>query len=50
VHRSVIVPVDRIEWFRRLGNGDGELQTVTGQRAPVSRARRPALERKLGLK
>ena len=50
VHRSVIVPLDRIEWFRRLGNGDGELQTVTGQRAPVSRARRPALERKLGLK
>jgi DNA-binding LytR/AlgR family response regulator len=50
VHRSVIVPIDRIEWFRRLGNGDGELQTTTGQRAPVSRARRPALERKLALK
>jgi len=50
VHRSVIVPIDRIEWFRRLGNGDGELQTITGQRAPVSRARRPALERRLGLK
>ncbi|HEY6827659.1 MAG TPA: LytTR family DNA-binding domain-containing protein [Gemmatimonadaceae bacterium] len=50
VHRSVIVPIDRIEWFRRLGNGDGEVQTVTGQRAPVSRARRPALERKLGVK
>lgn len=50
VHRSVIVPIDRIEWFRRLGNGDGELQTTTGQRAPVSRARRPALERRLGLK
>jgi len=50
VHRSVIVPIDRIEWFRRLGNGDGEVQTITGQRAPVSRARRAALERKLGLK
>jgi DNA-binding LytR/AlgR family response regulator len=50
VHRSVIVPIHRIEWFRRLGNGDGELQTITGQRAPVSRARRPALERKLGVK
>jgi len=50
VHRSVIVPIDRIEWFRRLGNGDGEVQTVTGQRAPVSRARRLALEKKLGLR
>ena len=50
VHRSVIVPVDRIEWFRRLGNGDGELQTTGGQRAPVSRARRATLERKLGLR
>lgn len=50
VHRSVIVPLDRIDWFRRLANGDGELQTVTGQRAPVSRARRPVLERKLGVK
>ena len=50
VHRSVIVPIDRIEWFRRLGNGDGELQTAGGQRAPVSRARRVALEKKLGLR
>jgi two-component system LytT family response regulator len=50
VHRSVIVPIERIEWFRRLGNGDGELQTTTGQRAAVSRARRLALERKLGVK
>ena len=50
VHRSVIVPIDRIEWFRRLGNGDGELQTVAGHRAPVSRARRASLEKKLGLR
>lgn len=50
VHRSVIVPIDRIEWFRRLGNGDGELHTLGGQRAPVSRARRAALEKKLGLR
>ena len=50
VHRSVIVRIDRIEWFRRLGNGDGELQTTSGQRAPVSRARRVALEKKLGLR
>ena len=50
VHRSVIVPIARIEWFRRMGNGDGELQTVGGQRAPVSRARRASLEKKLGVR
>jgi two-component system LytT family response regulator len=49
VHRSVIVRLDLVEALHRGGGGDYELQLKGGARLRVSRSRREALERWLGL-
>jgi two-component system LytT family response regulator len=49
VHRSVIVRLDLVEALHRGGGGDYELQMKGGVRLRVSRSRRQALERWLGL-
>ena len=49
VHRSVIVRLDLVETLHRGGGGDYELQMKGGVRLRVSRSRREALERWLGL-
>ncbi|MEO5816552.1 MAG: LytTR family DNA-binding domain-containing protein, partial [Gemmatimonadaceae bacterium] len=49
VHRSVIVRLDLIESLERGAGGDGELRLKGGARLRVSRTRREALERWLGL-
>jgi two-component system LytT family response regulator len=49
VHRSVIVRLDLVEALHRGGGGDYELQMKGGVRLRVSRSRREALERWLGL-
>jgi two-component system LytT family response regulator len=49
VHRSVIVRLDLVEALHRGGGGDYELQMKGGARLRVSRSRREALERWLGL-
>ncbi len=50
IHRSMIVPLRRVASFHRLPSGDGLLHTTGGAILRVSRARRPALERRLGLR
>ena len=47
VHRSVIVPLDRVETLLRGAGGDYELQLKGGQRVRVSRAKRDDVERRL---
>jgi two-component system, LytTR family, response regulator len=49
IHRSVIVALDRIESLVRQTGGDWEVQLRTGARLRVSRARRGALELRLGV-
>jgi two-component system LytT family response regulator len=49
VHRSVIVRLELVEALHRGGGGDYELQMKGGVRLRVSRSRREALERWLGL-
>ena len=49
VHRSVIVRLDLVEALHRDGGGDYELHLKGGARLRVSRSRREALERWLGL-
>jgi two-component system, LytTR family, response regulator len=49
VHRSVIVRLDLVKALHRGGGGDYELQMKGGVRLRVSRSRREALERWLGL-
>jgi two-component system LytT family response regulator len=49
VHRSVIVRLELIESLERGAGGDGELKLRGGARLRVSRTRREALERWLGL-
>lgn len=49
VHRSLIVRLDLVEALHRGGGGDYELQMKGGVRLRVSRSRREALERWLGL-
>jgi len=49
IHRSVIVRLDRVEGLRRGAGGDGEVLLKGGGRLRVSRTRREALERWLGL-
>lgn len=49
VHRSVIVRLDLVEALHRGGGGDYELQMKGGVRLRVSRSRREALERWLGI-
>ncbi|AHG89372.1 response regulator receiver [Gemmatirosa kalamazoonensis] len=49
VHRSVIVRLDLVEALHRGAGGDYELQLRGGGRLKVSRSRREALERWLGV-
>jgi two-component system LytT family response regulator len=49
VHRSVIVRLDLVETLHRGAGGDYELQFKGGLRLRVSRSRREALERWLGV-
>ncbi len=49
IHRSVIVRLDRVEGLRRGAGGDGEVLLKGGGRLRVSRTRRDALERWLGM-
>lgn len=49
IHRSVIVRLDLVEGLRRGAGGDGEVLLKGGQKLRVSRARREALERWLGM-
>lgn len=49
VHRSAIMRLDLVEHLRRLLGGDGELELRDGTRLRVSRTRREALERWLGV-
>jgi two-component system, LytTR family, response regulator len=49
VHRSVIVRLDLVEALKRGAGGDGEVLLKGGVRLRVSRTRREALERWLGL-
>jgi two-component system LytT family response regulator len=49
VHRSVIVRLDLVEMLHRGAGGDYELQLKGGGRLRVSRSRREALERWLGV-
>ena len=47
VHRSAIVPLDRVETLLRGAGGDYELQLKTGARVRVSRAKREQVEQRL---
>lgn len=49
IHRSVIVRLALVEGLRRGAGGDGEVLLKGGGRLRVSRTRREALERWLGL-
>src|SRR5262249_36232081 len=49
IHRSAIVRLNRIDVFLRGEGGDYNVQLKNGVKLPVSRARRTALEQKLGL-
>jgi two-component system, LytTR family, response regulator len=49
IHRSYIVPLDRIDTLLRGGGGDYEVQLKDGTRLRVSRSRREALEQRLGM-
>jgi two-component system LytT family response regulator len=49
VHRSVIVRLDLVDTLHRGAGGDYELQLKGGMRVRVSRSRREALERWLGV-
>jgi two-component system, LytTR family, response regulator len=49
VHRSMIVRLDLIETLHRGAGGDYEVQLKNGARVKVSRSRREALERWLGV-
>ena len=50
IHRSAIVRLDRVDLFLRAEGGDYNVQLKNGVKLPVSRARREALEGKLGVK
>jgi len=47
VHRSAIVPLDRVETLLRGAGGDYELQLKNGARVRVSRAKREQVEQRL---
>jgi len=47
VHRSAIVPLDRVETLFRGAGGDYEVQLKNGTRIRVSRARREDVEERL---
>lgn len=49
VHRSAIVRLDQVEAFRRVPGGDAEVRLQCGVWVRVSRRRRGALERWLGM-
>jgi two-component system, LytTR family, response regulator len=49
VHRSMIVRLDLVDTLHRGAGGDYELQLKNGTRVKVSRSRREALERWLGV-
>ncbi len=49
IHRSIIVRLSHIETLHKAGGGDYEVQLKGGIRLGVSRSRREALERKLGV-
>ncbi len=49
VHRSTIVRLDLVDVFLRGAGGDYEVQLKNGVRLRVSRAKREALERRLGI-
>ena len=49
IHRSAIVRVDLVESVRRGSGGEYRVQLRNGVRLRVSRARREALERRLGI-
>ncbi len=49
VHRSMIVRLDLVDTLHRGAGGDYELQLKNGARVKVSRSRREALERWLGV-
>lgn len=49
IHRSAIVRISLVDVFLRGEGGDYEVQLKNGARLRVSRARREALEQKLGL-
>ena len=49
IHRSTIVRLDRVEVLLRSGGGDYAVRLKDGRRLQVSRSRREALERRLGL-
>ena len=50
IHRSYIVPVDRIDTLLRGAGGDYEVQLKNGTRLRVSRSRREVLEQRLGMR
>ena len=50
IHRSYIVPLDRIDTLLRGAGGDYEVQLKDGTRLRVSRSRREMLEQKLGMR
>jgi two-component system, LytTR family, response regulator len=49
IHRSAIVPLDRVDTLHKGAGGDYEVQLKSGTRLRVSRSRREALEQRLGL-
>lgn len=49
IHRSAIVRIDLVDVFLRGEGGDYEVQLKNGARLRVSRSRREALEKRLGL-
>lgn len=50
IHRSYIVPLDRIDALFRGAGGDYEVQLKDGTRLRVSRSRREMLEQRLGMR
>jgi two-component system LytT family response regulator len=50
VHRSSIVRLDLVDMFLRGAGGDYEVQLKNGMKLRVSRSRREALERRLGVR
>ncbi len=49
IHRSAIVPLDRIDTLLRGAGGDYEVQLKDGTRLRVSRSRREELEKRMGM-
>ena len=49
IHRSAIVRMSLVDTLHRGAGGDYEVQLKKGVRLPVSRARREALERRMGV-